>query len=347
MKKFFFSILAVGALVACTKSEVKFDDASEISFAPVASVATKAEKGAVQGTAYLANETFYVWAYWKDIATQSAYTEFGGAKTYIDQKEFANGGNGLWVADPSYYWPKTGSLIFACLSPVGAPVSSVAHSVTDNKFTFNYNNPNQTDQTVDLMWSDCTTSHNENTSVGGVPVTFNHALTWITFKVAGAANDPALNGGYKIESLTINGVNTKGSFDSNLKLWDNLDAADNYEVFNSNLMGSALLTERDEILENGYTDANDARIGQPFNGTIVIPQMKEAGEYYTATLVYTNTLGDEDITETVYLNLGQGWEIGKHYTYYIKFSSTKEIQISPSVVDWVHEERSTTVINQY
>ena len=346
MKKIFFSFLAVGALVACTKSEVKFDDASEIAFAPVASTATKAEKGAVQGTSYLANETFYVWAYWKDLKTNSTYDEFDGAVTYIDKKEFKNGGNDLWVANPTYYWPKTGSLIFACLSPAGAPVEDVQHSVLENEFKFAYTNPNETSATVDLMWSECTDSHNEATSAGGVPVTFNHALSWITFKVAGAANDPALNGGYKIESLTINDVYTTGAFASNNREWTGLDVKKDYNVFNSALMGPGHLTAADAVLENGYTDANDSRKGQPFNGTIVIPQKKTTGSY-VATLVYTNTLGDSDIEETVYLDLGNGWEIGKHYTYYITFSSSKEIQISPSVELWVPEERTTTVINQY
>ena len=349
MKKFFFSILAVGAIAACTKSEVQYEDAaSQISFAPVASTATKAVPGAVQGTAYLADETFYVWAYWQDIPTNCPCAAFDAAKTYINQKEFKKENSGLWEGkDKNYYWPKTGSLTFACLSPVGAPVSSVAHNVTEDKFTFNYNNSNKTDRTVDLMWSDCTLSHNEITAAGGVPVTFNHALAWITFKVAGAANDAALNGGYKIESLTINNVNTTGSFDTKSKEWSIHGGAADYDVFNSTLMGSADLTAEAKILENGYTDQNDNRYGQPFNGTIVIPQFKAAGECYQATLVYTNTLGDEPITETVYLDLGQGWEIGKHYTYYINFSSTKEIQISPSVVDWVHEEKNTSVLNRY
>ena len=49
MKKFLFSILAVGAIVACTKSEVKYEGDTEIAFAPVASTATKA---AIEGTYY-------------------------------------------------------------------------------------------------------------------------------------------------------------------------------------------------------------------------------------------------------------------------------------------------------
>ena len=90
MKKFLFSILAVGAIVACTKSEVNYEDASEISFAPVASTATKAAVyGSIDGTTYPENETFYVWGYWQgDVPAGSTYTAFDDPDTYISAAVF-------------------------------------------------------------------------------------------------------------------------------------------------------------------------------------------------------------------------------------------------------------------
>lgn len=328
MKKFFFSILAVGAIAACTKSEVQYEDAaSQISFAPVASVATKANvRGAIDGTTYPANESFYVWAYWQDVAAGNDNSAFTDAKTYINGQEFKYASGNLWQGRyQSYYWPKTGSLIFAALSPVDAPIDlgtatvSSKHSLADNKFCFNYSNPYETNKTVDLLWANNTLSYSEATGKDGVPVKFNHALTWITFRVQGQT--VAQDGGFEINSLTLNSVNTYGQFNSfGNGAWGELGTAKDYVVFN----GSQNLTGALVDLENSP------------KGTLVIPQTKADGNY-TATLVYTNDLGDTPIVETINLNLGSGWEMGKHYIYNITFTPN-EILLVPEVAEWIVEE---------
>lgn len=329
MKKFFFSILAVGAIVACTKSEVKYDSASEISFAPVASTVTKANvMGAIDGTAYPTNETFYVWGYWQgDAPAGSDNSAFTDPKTYINGQAFKYASGEIWKGrDKSYYWPKTGSMIFACLSPVDAPIEGEVannHSLSANAFNFAYNNPSSTAKTVDLLWANNTVSYTEATAGAGVPVTFSHALAWITFRVKGES--VAQDGGFKINSLTMNDVNTYGAFNSAANgSWTNQSNPADYLVFTDSVNGSQNLTGALVDLENNP------------KGTLVLPQ---AGTY-TATLVYTNYLGDTPIVETIDLNLGGGWELGKHYTYDITFSP-KEILIQPSVTDWVEVVHTT------
>ena len=49
MKKILFSLCAIAAIAACTKSEVQYEPSGEISFAPVSKLNTKA---AVDGTDY-------------------------------------------------------------------------------------------------------------------------------------------------------------------------------------------------------------------------------------------------------------------------------------------------------
>lgn len=323
MKKFFFSILAVGAMVACTKSEVKYDGESEIAFRPVASAVTKANvMGAIDGTEYPTNETFYVWGYWQgNVTVGHDQSAFDNPSTYINGQAFKYASGEVWKGrDKSYYWPKTGSMIFACLSPVDAPIQGFnpnQHSLAGNAFNFAYKNYSETDKTVDLLWANNTTSYDEKTAgANGVPVTFKHALAWITFRVKGES--VAQDGGFKINRLTMNDVNTYGAFNSAANgNWSAQSTPANYVVF-TDANGSQNLTGALVDLENNP------------KGTLVIPQ---AGDY-TATLVYTNYLGDTPIVETIDLNLGKGWEIGKHYTYDITFSP-KEILIEPSVTDWV------------
>ena len=313
MKKFFFSILAVGAIVACTKSEVKYAGETEIAFRPVASVATKANvMHAIDGTDYPAAETFKVYAYWKsDKVAGTDHSEFADAAKYIDGKEFAKSVDGtLWRgAKKPYYWPKTGSMVFACLSPADAPVTNITHNVVNDQFAFGYASPATTAETIDLMWTDATVSYNEKTAVPGVPVTFKHALSWITFKVKG--DEVTSGGNFVINNLTINEVRPLGSFLSAGREWQITGFPVDVTVFD----GEKNLTTEPVVIEN--VD----------RGTLVIPQVNDT-KNYKATIKFTNNLGDEVIKEVVTVDLGNGWEIGKHYTYDITFTA-KEILIEP------------------
>ena len=328
MKRFFFSVLAVGALVACTKSEVKYEGESEIAFRPVASVATKANvMHAIDGTEYPANETFKVYAYWKsDKVAGTDHSEFAGAAEYIKGQEFAKAVDGaLWRgAVKPYYWPKTGSMVFACLSPADAPVTNITHNVVNDQFVFGYASPATTAETIDLMWTDATVSYNEKTAVPGVPVTFKHALSWITFKVKG---DEVTSGGkFVINNLTINEVIPQGSFLSAGREWQITGSPVDVTVFD----GEKNLTTEPVVIEN--VD----------RGTLVIPQINNT-KNYKATIEFTNNLGDTVIKEVVTVDLGKGWEIGKHYTYYITFTAT-EILIEPHMEDWVEVDAADQFI---
>lgn len=330
MKKFLFPVLAVGALVACTKSEVKYDGETEIAFRPVASTATKANvMHAIDGTDYPAEETFKVYAYWKsDKVAGTDHSEFAAAAKYIDGKEFAKAVDGaLWrgAAKP-YYWPKTGSMVFACFSPADAPVNNLTHDVVADKFSFTFPGTAKTSETVDIMWTNTTNSYNEKTAAAGVPVTFNHALSWITFKVKGDA--VTSNGGFVINSLVMDQVYTGGTFTSDNKTWTSQRNPAAIEVF----------TESPRNLTTDYAVLEDV-----IAGTLVVPQDYLLNKNYTATVKFTNTLGDTNINEVVTLDLGRRWEIGKHYTYYITFTAT-EILIEPHMEDWIEVDAADQFI---
>ena len=334
MKKFLFSVLAVGAIVACTKSEVKYEGESEIAFRPVASVATKANvMHAIDGTDYPAEETFKVYAYWKsDKVAGTDHSEFADAAKYIEGKEFAKAVDGaLWrgAAKP-YYWPKTGSMVFACFSPNTDPqVSNLEHDVVNDKFSFSYVSPNSGEKidpskTVDVMWTNTTASYSEATGKAGVPVTFKHALSWITFKVLG--DNVTSNGKFVINSLTMNDVKIMADFTSDDMKWDVKNTIRQFPVFT----GQRNLTTEAAVLENVSC------------GTLVVPQINNE-ENYKATIEFTNNLGDTVINEVVTVDLGKGWEIGKHYTYYITFTA-KEILIEPHMEDWIEVDAADQFI---
>ena len=300
------------------------DAASEIAFAPVASVVTKtANMGAIDGVTYPTNEDFRVWGYWQLLDADSEPSAFNNATSYIDNKVFTHKDAQTWRGkDKLYYWPKTGSMVFACLSPADAPVTDLSHNVVEDNFSFKYAGTNNTECTVDIMWSNTTNSFNEKSAPApGVPVKFNHALSWITFKFKG--DDVTSHGGFAINSLVIDQLYVGGTFASKSQTWNTFTTGTSMDVFKKT--GPMDLTTEFVIFEDAPA------------GTLVVPQNKtntSLNKNYTATLTFTNKLGDTHITEVVKLDLGTGWEIGKHYTYYITMTA-KEILISPEVVDWV------------
>ena len=96
MKKLIIAALAIAAMAACTKSNVQFDQPSEIAFQPVAQKATKA---AVVGPQYptRAEYNFNVWAWWGNdnaVVTED-YSHFGNK--YIDNKTFTHRDKNLFT----------------------------------------------------------------------------------------------------------------------------------------------------------------------------------------------------------------------------------------------------------
>lgn len=120
MKKIFISILAIAAITACSKTEVSYDVQSEIYILPVNENVTKS---VMSGNDFLGDH-FMLWAWYNETAAGSdmiATWKAGFASDpvattiYIDEKTFVekNDAQNKWGGETPYYWPKTGSLIFA------------------------------------------------------------------------------------------------------------------------------------------------------------------------------------------------------------------------------------------
>ena len=96
MKKLVIAVLAIGAMAACTKSNIQYEQPEEISFQPVAKKATKAVYGAIDGTAYPVGESFNVWAWWDESEPSNNPTYGNYGDLYINAGEF--------VAKDNYNW---------------------------------------------------------------------------------------------------------------------------------------------------------------------------------------------------------------------------------------------------
>ena len=331
MKRLVFAALAIAALASCTKSNVQLEQPGEITLQPVAQKATKA---AVDGTYYPtdADYNFNVWAWWGNYEAGTALSSFSVTTPYIEGGKFIAKNNVSWGGETPYYWPTKGSLVFAGYSPASAAGTATFSYNTDDKSfkVLNYIQSNDISVTKDLMWFDVTDESYDNNGTAGVPVTFKHALSWLTFKFV--LNSAITNHTWKITNVKLMSVNTKGSFVAT-------KSADVANAGTWTLSGESF-DKKEMIVYNSasHTVSTTATtLENTKNGVVVIPQ--PCVELFVEYTLTAST--GENISQEVTLDLATGidsgeWLPGKHYVYTIIFGAN-EILIAPTVADWVDE----------
>lgn len=327
MKKSLIIALGAIALVACTKTSVSYEQTGEIGFAPVVRKnSTKAAvQGAVQGTTF-PEQNIKVFGYY-DNSTKpgSSYDDGNFAVQYLPGVEFAKNGK-IWAGanDNHYYWPKTGSMLFAGYSPVDFGNGKVKFSLGDNKFSVDTLVQPDFSDTKDLLYAGYTTS-----VLGGtVQMKFSHALSWVTVKAKAAAAKEI-----KITNIKFVGLAAKG-YSAGLPAWSVKEARD-LNVFAPT---SAFDVPADTTLVESHKNCGlvfpqiltDAEI-------VVSYEINNGAGKWFAQAPFVKKLN----SLTSGTNTIDKWEAGKHYTYIINFSriggepgSSNEITIAPTVNDW-------------
>lgn len=338
MKKIISIVLGVAALAACTKTSVSYEQPGEIALAPV----TRANmtKAAITGTTFPTTNDMGVYAFYNagKLAGTPKADFLTGSAAYLNNVKFVNRtGTGNWGGETSYYWPKTGSLVFAAYSPSAA---NLAYSAGEDKFSkADYVQSTDLANTVDLLWSPMTaTSHDKGT--GAVTMTFYHAMSWVTVQAV-AANTES-EGKFKVKSVKLNGIVNKGSFETAVDDidWTLSSAAVDVKtltVFSNDAYKVIPKMTPAEVLENVA------------KGTVVIPQ--SLGDAVTLTVVFSQVMptGDWSADQNLTFKLNKckvgaeslnSWDNGKHYIYTLSFNikgddtGDNEILIEPSLTDW-------------
>ena len=334
MKKIFFSIVALAALAACSKSEVAYETSAEIGFAPVKGNVTKASgmSGNLVNTQELG-----VWAFWNktvDLGTESsvAVPQDGYAAyndNYLVNALFASK-SGSWGGSPTGYpWPVNGALVFAGYTTPGDEVlttgTAVEYALATDIMTFkNYANVNE----FDLCWFGRTDkSYNNRTSGDAVTVELSHTLTWVT--IAAYAQNSAI--GWKITSMTLNNYNVAGTATCNgstkKAIWDPVTKN-----------GSPLTIGNTAKIPHTLVAADSGK-GVVLSDNVLIPS--DAVELTVNFCFDVNGVTKND-SKTFVLN-AVPWESGVHYTYTLVFNST-EILLAPKYEEWgVSDDNTITV----
>ena len=340
MKKIIFSIAAAAmAMAACTQTDVVYEDSAEIGLVPVNYTATKLNYGPVDGTDYPKTESFGVFA---QHTTSNAQTSLNGdtgtLSPYLVKAGFKedDAEPGIWTGTPDpYYWPRTGSLYFAGYSPLETTGTLSYDFNTDNTQSLNIDGFEQgpyvyTDGTsvpagygmIDLMWFDADASTNSGT----VAATFNHALTYLTFKFTAAVDDL-----FTIKSVTLENVYFAGDFDSKngTPEWRGLKDQRNLSLYST-----------DKVLKvnTAFTVEDVLVIPQTTSFITIVYTQKASAANPEITMEYKAQLtGGENDAATDLI-----WHYGKHYTYSISIAAD-EIKIDPNVKEWTKVEKSVDI----
>lgn len=357
MKKLILSVLAIAALVSCSKFETTYEQENEIGFAPASKNITKA---AMTGTLETSNN-LGIWAYWNGVngsAPEATATYANYTDAYLSDAEFEYRSGSNWGGkNQAYPWPTNGALVFAGYNKprTGTPTVTATYSgLADNTLTFtDYTQSTDISETFDLCWFGKTaSSYNNRTSNSAVSVTMAHALTWITINVKGDATT-APNEGNKwiITKATLKNVNTKGT--GTCVIGNNGPSA----TWNSGTSANITIKSAEQSLTQ-----TAAAYESTTNGIVVIPQTPVQLEIEYKYPVSGNTykLGKSTInltlnhpeTDKTYKDENgdnitndkkiSTWESGKHYTYTLVFKAN-EILVAPNYGAWTDVNNTVTV----
>lgn len=352
MKKVFVTFLAVASVIACTKSNVEFEETTEIGLKPVAHNVTKSM---MIGESFDTNESFNVWAFYKQVDPGTSIADWQAADadqtTYIDEKKFVNKDATTWKGKTSYYWPKMGSLLFAGYYPTTiADKVEYTFDATNNKMVISNYEPKRVvnpkdDETAtyteDLMYANMTPA---SVAKNDVSLVFKHALSWITVKVKQSEVGPKIivdnvnftnvypQGTATVDNMPVNNV-SKGIE------WVTAGTAASVPVLEET---RTVVVDDSEVKKVGYvlTTQDYTLAYEP----LFIPQPMT-----TMVITYTIESGDgSSFQETKTVDLSglktddtDKWVAGKHYTYTITIG-TDEILIAPTVTDWKDVEYDIT-----
>ena len=358
MNRILTSLLILTLAVACAKTEVQYEPAGEISFAPVSKPSTKA---ALVGTGYPADLNLYIFA---KAGLPGAAVPAGFGEPYFANALFIHSNiAGIFSGVPSYYWPNVKQLMLSGVSASGnvnSLTNSASLSYKMNEYTvesdkvkkleieidgYRPGNGNGKDGDNDLMWFPTTGPHGKQTDA--IPVTMQHACAWVTINiigdsVTGVEDDPNTQANeattWRVTNVKFNEISLKGDVVlGETAKWSNLNE----------VTKTIYDTTDGHPLTLDYVDYT--KIGV-YNDLIVIPQPTRT---LTIEYKYVSQKGggpngsDIVITETKdiplkYNDADDPWRAGVHYTYNI-IIGTKEILVQPTTTDWDETNTNITI----
>ena len=235
----------------------------------------------------------------------AVYSKDGANYSSLFQNEEATQNGSYWFTSSNATWPLDGSVSFYAYAPYNDASLSLQGSddFVKNKtirYTANTDFSKQPDLIVAKSESNAFTSSTANKAVG---LSFNHALTAITFSIS-ADMIPGT-----VKSITVSGVYGQGDYDFSNASWPSTSLA-NPSTYVIRLNDASVKAGESKAL----TDKNSA--------LMMIPQDLDANA--KVSMVFND--GKKDKTVSFSLD-GTSWDAGKHITYVLSSSKITTLKM--------------------
>lgn len=203
MKKILFVAMAATMFVACTQNEELENAGSNKEMRFNTAVMSTTRAGAIT------NELFTQF-------TLYAYTGADNATAIIGGKTFQKSGNAWGVTGETFYWPGTQNVEFFGYS-IETAADAVYDATTATAPTLAYTVNGTIASQEDLLIAEKVT---KNSAADGatVSIPFKHALTKMSFKIAGDDNATSAFS-YAITGIKVT-ANTKGTYEYSSSDWN-------------------------------------------------------------------------------------------------------------------------------
>lgn len=374
MKKLVFVALAVMAMAACAKKELKTPDTA-IAFKPYNQVNTK-----VSGTVFPTTETFGTYA----------WTAGTAGEYFIENKEVSFN-NGVWSTATPYYWPKGQSVDFFSYYPYNT--AGAVPQVTKTQLT--YTGIDFSTTQVDIMYADKAVGYTDNAdqvedgqnAYEGVPTIFRHAGCKVKINVILGENQKTETDGtitkwdVTLKSVVLSGLYYKGDCVLNLATtptsglvpWTKpQDAAGNAvwtaDATLTNDVNNSLYTffKIQQLKKNeGITVIGTSLGSDQYDGVYMLPQTLTAGQQkitFTFDVVtyrkapgaddFVQALTQNDVVLSANLLIDTGtpatsvfaWQMNQSIVYNITIGPAgKQITFDPAIDYWENKTYSTNI----
>ena len=354
MKKFFLmAAVAVVALAGCNKPEPEKVESRVIGFETYTGrTVTKADGSFIgKGTTELpTGSKFAVYAY---ATGANAFDGTNTSNVFMSNVEVTYAGGGKtdetkYSYSPLRYWPNDEAnnklSFFAYYPAAGSGITAPSNGWGGYAFTAQTNPANMVDFLFSEVAKDQTYSSTNSGKKGVVNMKFHHALSLIKFKVNTDADYATDGTVITLKSITLAGVNTKGTLTPQLAspfaAWSAQGTPASFNVFPA---GSQVLTTTAVFVPTG-TEAADS--------FLMVPQT--LSNDVKATVVYTVQTGTDagiENTATIQLNLAKdsannditAWAMNQNIVYTFTVG-LKPIKFIAEVTDWATEQTSTITI---
>lgn len=357
MKRLIFIASLAMLAVGCQKTEIQNEVLTPIGFSTEVGKQTRA---IVQDDTYNSEQPFAVYAYGhqENVVTkvmdnvEISFTEGDPNATTSTNKWAASVDN---TVTTKYYWPNdpTTTLNFYAYSPAYSTSVSkanknhqklngtISHSEEGGITVTGYTHTNMyvdfmvADPVLNATYSDQDGTTGNATSLSSVPLTFNHRMAQIVFKVKTNEEYPNIN--FKLQSITLNNIKNKGDITSGV--FTNATSGDaTYVIYpakaETDANGAPGLSTDQQIDLVIDKDVNEDSEIIPVT---MIPQAFDNNQSFTVVYKIDGTgVATETITKNFKFSdaeLAPIWYANKKITYTLTIS-LNEITFEPSVATW-------------